>query len=85
MVLLKKGAAVVGVPPGQAGNCYIDTLGFELNNSGIKGSISYKNSLAFPDNKSKGEVLPMTEELTYAKFRELRFDPNAAVLLALKL
>ncbi len=75
------GASLVGVPPAQAGNCYIDSLGYELEHSGLTGSLSFKRSLLFPDNEEKGELLRPDLELTLADLEAMEFDPNAAVLL----
>jgi hypothetical protein len=78
------GARIVGTPSSQTGNCFIDSIGFELTHSGLAGSMSYKYSLLFPDDPELGEVLPPTDLLTYERLAEFGFDPNAEVLLALE-
>ncbi len=81
--LYRKGAKIVGTTSSQAGNCFIDSLGFELEHSGLKGSISFKYSLLFPDDPELGEELRPHYELTYDELRRRHFDPNTDVLLAL--
>ncbi len=83
-LLYKHGATVVGVPSAQAGNCFIDTANFQLPHSGLRGSISYRESLLFPDDPAAGEMLRPRVELTYDTLRALDFDPNASVVLALR-
>ncbi|MDD5310026.1 MAG: S41 family peptidase [Deltaproteobacteria bacterium] len=83
-MLAKNGATVIGVPSAQAGNCFIDGLPFHLTNSGLEGDISYKQSLMFPDDPVRGEMLRPEVELTYEKLVALAFDPNASVILALE-
>jgi hypothetical protein len=50
----------------------------------LTGSISYKRSLLFPDDPRTGELLQPHIELTYETWAAMRFDPNAAVTLALR-
>jgi hypothetical protein len=78
------GAEVVGVPSSQAANCFIDTLPFQLKNSGIHGGMSFKWSVGLPDDPAAGELLHPDRELTYETFRDLRFDPDSSLILALR-
>ncbi|MGQ9800627.1 MAG: S41 family peptidase [Candidatus Saccharicenans sp.] len=80
----KMGAKIVGVPSGQAGTCYGDTLSFQLKNTGIRGYISHKLFVAFPENPELGRILPPLRELTYEDLVRFRFDPNSSILLALE-
>ncbi len=82
-MLYKHGATVVGVPSSQAGNCFIDTLRFTLDHSGLQGRISYKWSLLFPGDSETGKMLRPHHELTYETLAEMDFDPHAALRLAL--
>jgi transglutaminase-like putative cysteine protease len=82
--LYQRGARIAGVPSAQAGNCFIDSLGYELTNSRLRGSISYKRSLLFPGDPKAGEELTPDVELTYAAWAARGFDPDAAVTLALE-
>ncbi len=77
------GASVAGVPSSQAANCFIDHMGFELTHSQVRGGMSFKWSVRMPDDPVGGTLLHPDRELTYAKFRELGFDPNATVILAM--
>ncbi len=84
-MLYKHGAKIVGVPSSQAGNCFIDTLRYTLDHSGLQGRISYKWSLLFPDDADTGKMLRPNLELTYDRLADLDFDPNASIQLALDL
>jgi hypothetical protein len=84
-LLRAHGATVVGVPPAQAGNCFIDTAPFRLEHSGLSGSISFKYSVLFPEDPANGELLRPDRELRFDELAALGFDPHAAVLLALEL
>lgn len=75
----------MGIPSSQAGNCFIDTLHFRLDKTGIRGNLSYKASRSFPGDPEMGEVLRPHRELTYEIAASMDFDPNASVLLALQL
>jgi hypothetical protein len=46
--------------------------------------MSYKWSVRLPDNPKAGTLLHPDRELSYAKYKALHFDPNAAVLLAME-
>jgi len=81
--LYRAGAELAGTPSGQASNCFGDILGFELPNSGIRGNVSHKRYVDYPDDPERGRVLPMDHPLTYEKLREYAFDLNAEVLLGL--
>ena len=83
LALRTHGAKVVGVPSAQAANCFIDTVSFRLIHSRLEGQISFKWSVALPEDPN-GQVLPTDPELTYERFKALRFDPNAALILALE-
>ncbi len=80
----KLGATIAGVPSGQAGNCFGDVRIFTLKNSGIRGTVSYKQFLDFPNEPSKGKILKPQIELTYSKLKKLGFDPNAEILVVLE-
>lgn len=82
-MLVRRGATFVGTPSSQAGNCFIDALGYELPASGLRGSISYKRSLMFPDDPARGELLRPDVELTWRELAAHHFDPEAAMQLAI--
>jgi len=84
-LLYKNGATIVGIPSAQAGNCFGDTIGFELSHTGIKGYLSHKRTVMFPEEPEMGRTLLPHYELTYDKFSYYLFDPNASVLLALEI
>jgi hypothetical protein len=82
--LVKHGARVVGVASGQAGNCFIDTLNYQLPHSQLDVSISFKRSLLFPEDAARGALLTPDDELTYDRLTAANFDPHASVRLALE-
>lgn len=84
LFLRRLGAKLVGVPSGQAGNVYGDTLGYRLSRSGLHGDISYKRILWFPDGGAAARVLRPDREVTYADLVAMGFDPNASLRLALE-
>lgn len=79
----KLGAKIVGVPSSQSGNCFGDVLMFQLKNTGIRGYVSHKLFVGFPDHPGLGQVLKPHRELTYEDLLRCHFDPNASILLAL--
>jgi len=83
-MLYKLGAKIVGVPSGQSGNCFGDTLMFQLKNSGLRGYVSHKLFLDFPEDPVLGYLLRPHRELTYNDLIRYHFDPNASILLALE-
>jgi hypothetical protein len=83
--LVWHGARVVGVASGQAGNCFIDTLNYQLPHSQLDVSISFKRSLLFPEDAERGAVLTPEKELTYAQLAASNFDPHTSVRLAVDL
>ncbi len=82
--LYKLGAKIVGVPSGQSGNCFGDTLMFQLKNSGLRGFVSYKLFLEFPEDPQLGYLLRPHQELTYTDLVRYNFDPNTSILIALE-
>ena len=78
------GASVVGVPPGQAANCFIAALPFELGNTRIRGQVSSKYSVMFPTDAKNGTLLQPDRELTYNLYAAMNFDPNASLRLAME-
>ncbi len=82
--LTEKGAKVLGTASAQPGNNFGDILFFQLNNSGLKGYVSFKQNVTFPDNPEKGKCLMPDYPLTYQKFESFGFDPNAEIQYALE-
>lgn len=78
------GATVVGTPSAHAGNNFGDSLLFQLTNTQLRGAVSFKQNVTFPDDPDKGRCLKPDIMLTYEKWASLSFDPNAEVLLALQ-
>ncbi len=82
--LERLGATVVGTPSAQAGNAFVDSLLFRLQNTQLDCAVSFKQNVTYPDDAAKGRCLVPHVLLTYDKLAELHFDPNAEVLLALE-
>jgi len=83
--LWRAGAKLLGTPSGQAANCYGDILEFELPHSGVRGCVSHKQFIEFPEDPERGRVLPVDYPMTYERLRSYGFDPNAEVLYALEI
>jgi hypothetical protein len=83
--LFQLGGEIVGIPSGQAGNSCGDIRSFELDNSKIKGNVSTKSFVAFPDDPEAGALLRPQRPLTYEQFKAYDFDGNAALRYALAL
>jgi hypothetical protein len=79
------GATLVGTPSGQSSNCFGEILWWELDHTGVKGSVSDAYFVEFPDDPELGRVLPVHYPLTYEKVAAYDFDPNAEYLYALEL
>lgn len=82
--LRRLGARLVGVPSGQAGNAFAHVQNKTLENSGITVGVSSRLFVLFPEESSRMSVLPVDTPLTFERWRQLSFDPNAAVLQALE-
>lgn len=82
--LYAKGAKILGTASAQPGNNYGDILFFELENSRLKGYVSFKQNITFPDDPVKGKCLMPDYPLTYKKFESLGFDPDAEIVYALE-
>jgi len=78
------GATVVGTPSAHAGNNFGDSLLFQLTNTQLRGAVSFKRNVTFPDDPEKGRCLTPDIMLTHEKWASLNFDPNAEVLLAIE-
>lgn len=83
--LYRAGAKIVGTPSAQAGNCFGETREFELDNSGLNGTISQKRYVYFHDDAEMGRVLRPHYPLTYEILRSYDFDLNAEILYALQI
>ncbi|HXI04554.1 MAG TPA: S41 family peptidase [Candidatus Saccharimonadales bacterium] len=81
--LYRAGATIVGTPSAQAGNCFGETLPFDLKNSGLTGTISQKQFVYFHDDPEAGRVLRPDIPLTWEALRSHDFDLNTEALLAL--
>jgi hypothetical protein len=77
------GAMVVGTPSAHAGNNFGDSLLFQLTNTQLRGAVSFRQNVTFPDDPVKGHCLRPDYVLTYEKWAELQYDPNAEVLMAI--
>jgi len=83
LALHHTGAKLVGVPSGQAANCFIDLLRYKLPASGLVGGISYKAVYNLPHDPEKGRLFPCELPLTMDLFKDYEFDANVEVLMAL--
>ena len=83
--LYENGAKIIGTPSGQSANNFGDALLYNLDNTGIRGFVSYKQVLTYPKNFEKGKCFMPDYILTIDKFRQYNSDPNAEILYSLDL
>lgn len=83
--LTEKGAKLLGTASAQPGNNFGDILFFQLNNSEIKGYVSFKQNITFPEDPVKGKCFMPDYPLTYEKFASYNFDPEAEIIYALEI
>jgi hypothetical protein len=83
--LYENGGKVLGTASAQPGNNYGDLLYYELNASGIKGYVSFKQNITFPDDPMKGKCLMPDYPLTHEIFESFGFDPDTEILFAIEL
>ncbi len=81
--LRQLGAKVVGVPPMQSPNAYMEMTEFTLPESGIRGSISNSAQFMLPDNPTADTYHP-DMEVTYDIYRKYDFSDDAALRYALE-
>ena len=80
--LTEKGAMVLGTASAQPGNNFGDILFFQLNNSKIKGYVSFKQNITFPNDPVKGKCLLPDYPLTYEKFAAYNYDADSEIIYA---
>jgi len=78
-------AVMVGVTSSQAGNTFMDGIGFKLSESGLKGVISKSKLVYFPKDKAKGKELTPNFVMSWEFFKKYNFDTNAELLYTLDL
>ena len=83
--LNKMGAKLVGTPPGQGGNCFIESPSFELTNTKLKIRVSDQYAMLYPNDQEKGELLMPDYLLTFEKYKSYDFDPNSELMMALEI
>jgi len=80
--LRELGAVVVGVPPGQAPNTFMEMTEFTLPNSQLKGSISNSAQIFVPSDPGARTLVPDVV-LTYELAGKYGFAADASLQLAL--
>ena len=78
------GAEIVGVPPGQSPNAFMDMTRFELTHSHLGGSISNSVQMFRPDAPA-ASVFPVDHALDWEAAARFGFDDDATLRLALAL
>lgn len=79
------GATVVGVPPRQAPNAFMESTPFELPRTGLRGSISNAVQVLYPPDHPRAREFTPDFPMGWDDFRRYDFDPDAEVLFALDL
>ncbi len=78
-------ATIVGVPPSQAGNAFMESTFFELPLTKTTGSISNAMQIFFPHNKNQGKIFTPDFSMTWDDFTKYEFDENAEILYCIDL
>lgn len=76
---------MVGVTPSQAGNTFMDGIGFTLPESKLKGGISKSKLVYFPKDKVRGKELTPDYVMKWTDFEKYNFDTNAELLYTIDL
>lgn len=76
------GAGVVGVPPSQAPNTFMEATPFALAESQIEGSISNSAQIFLPDD-ARGDVFKSDVSVDYSTFQRYQFNEDTAVRVAI--
>jgi len=76
---------MVGVTPSQAGNTFMDGIGFKLPESGLRGVISKSKNVYFPKDKVRGKELTPDYLMKWSDFEKYNFDTNAELLYTIDL
>jgi hypothetical protein len=80
--LKEMGAEIVGVPPGQSPNTFMEVTPFTLTRSRLSGSISNSEQVFLPETPT-ASAYPVDHPLTWDVARTFKFDDDAAVRYAL--
>ena len=83
-MLKRCGATIIGIPPSQPANAFTNVIGFSLDNSGIKGQVSTKLMLKYPDKEIFYNVEPDII-IGIESFKKNRWDKNTILLETLEM
>ncbi len=83
--LYSNGAKIVGTPSGQSANNFGDALIFSLKNTGIRGFVSHKRILTYPEDMEKGHCFIPDYVLTLDKYYEHNCDPNTEIIYSIEI
>lgn len=78
--LWKMGAVIVGIPPAQAPNTFMETTEFELPYTKTKGSISNSAQYYLPPTDEKAKTFWPDMMLEYKDYKKYNFDQDAELL-----
>lgn len=78
-------ATVVGVPPRQAPNAFMENTPFQLPNSGLRGSIANAVQALYPEGTERTRVFLPDYSMNWSDLQRYDFDPDAEILYALDL
>ena len=81
--LHQAGALITGTPSAQAGNCFGDVMGFDLEHSRLHFTVSHKYFELFPGDDETGRLLMPDYPITYQILASYDFDSNAEILYML--
>lgn len=73
------GATVVGTPPAQSGNAFVDGCSWQLPNTGIKGNISRTAQIFFPDDQEMGRLFTPEISISWEIYSKYVFSQNTGI------
>lgn len=82
--LRRLGAKIVGVPPAQSANTFVDTTPFELQNTKLRGTLS-RTAVIIPDMPEVNGAFIPEYPLKWEDFQKYKFNQHSEVLFILNL
>ena len=80
--LRRLGAKIVGVPPSQSANAFVDPTPFELPVTKLKGAIS-RTAVIYPDMPEEERAFIPDFPMKWIDFKKYNFDVHAEILYIL--
>jgi hypothetical protein len=82
--LKRLGGLLLGVSPSQSPTGFTDSTPYELPNSGLAGSMS-RTAVRYPGVEAEDGAIVMDFPMTWERYREYDFHPDAEILYAVEI